>query len=294
MTPSSELYSSLQLAFSHFNGLLFDGQLPEVIFTVQRQKGVMGYFSPKRWGSLAGRKCDEIAINPSYIANCRLIEVMQTLVHEMVHCWQYNFGKPGRDYYHNKEWALKMIRVGLMPSSTGEPGGEITGQHMGDYIIEGGEFLKAFKQLEQDQAFQLTWVDRKALPRLYNPVIVSSDQIGLVKPITSSESISAPTDTGGWIGMSKPITSSESISAQTERSETVSAIQSFPVLPHQIETGKLRYTEMFPENFVEVEETPKKTRSRYICHGCSTKVYGKPQLNIRCEDCNLLFECEEL
>jgi len=115
MTPSSELYSSLQIAYTHFNEMLFDGQLPEVIFTVQRHKGVMGYFSPKRWGSLAGRKCDEIAINPSYVGNCRLIEVMQTLVHEMVHCWQYNFGNPGRDYYHNKEWALKMISVGLMP-----------------------------------------------------------------------------------------------------------------------------------------------------------------------------------
>lgn len=272
MTPSSELYSSLQIAFSHFNGLLFDGQLPEVIFTVQRQKGVMGYFSPKRWGSLAGRKCDEIAINPSYIANCRLIEVMQTLVHEMVHCWQYNFGKPGRDYYHNKEWALKMISIGLMPSSTGEPGGEITGQHMGDYIIEGGGFLKAFIQLEQDQAFHLTWVDRKALPRLFDPVIVNSDQIGLVKPFLSNESMTA----------------------QTERSETVAVIQDLPVLAHQIEAGKLRYTEMLPENFVEVEEPPRKTRSRYICHGCFTKVYGKPQLNIRCEDCNLLFECEEL
>jgi len=85
MTPSSELYSSLQIAYTHFNEMLFDGQLPEVIFTVQRHKGVMGYFSPKRWGSLAGRKCDEIAINPSYVGNCRLIEVMQTLVHEMVH-----------------------------------------------------------------------------------------------------------------------------------------------------------------------------------------------------------------
>lgn len=272
MTPSSELYSSLQIAFSHFNELLFGNQLPEVIFTVQRQKGVMGYFSPKRWGSLAGRKCDEIAINPSYIANCRLIEVMQTLVHEMVHCWQYNFGKPGRDYYHNKEWALKMIAVGLMPSSTGEPGGEITGQHMGDYIIEGGRFLKAFGQLEQEQAFQLAWVDRKALPRLFNPVIASSDQIDLAKPLPSNDSMAA----------------------LTERRKTVAVIKDFPVYAHQIEPGTFRYTELLPENFVEVGEPPRKTRSRYVCHGCRAKVYGKPQLNIRCEDCNLLFECEEI
>ena len=52
MTPSSELYSSLQNAYSHFNKALFEGQLPEVIFTVQRNKGVMGYFSPKGGAAL--------------------------------------------------------------------------------------------------------------------------------------------------------------------------------------------------------------------------------------------------
>ncbi len=272
MTPSSELYSSLQIAFSHFNESLFGNQLPEVIFTVQRQKGVMGYFSPKRWGSLAGRKCDEIAINPSYIANCRLIEVMQTLVHEMVHCWQYNLGEPGRDYYHNKEWASKMIEVGLMPSSTGEPGGEITGQHMGDYIIEGGNFLKAFRQLEQEQAFQLAWVDRKALPRLFNPIIASADQIDLAKPLSTNDTVAALTD----------------------RNETVATIKHFPVSAHHIEPGTFSYTELLPEIFMEVAEPARKTRFRYVCHGCLAKVYGKPKLNIRCEDCDLLFECEEI
>ena len=155
MHPTTELYDSLQIAFEHFNCALFHSKLEKVIFTVQRQKGVMGYFAPDRWGNIKGRKCHEIAINPSYIANSRLIEVMQTLVHEMVHCWQHCFGTPGRVYYHNKEWAFKMIEIGLMPSSTGEPGGSITGQHMGDYIIDGGQFLKSFLNLETDKIFNL-------------------------------------------------------------------------------------------------------------------------------------------
>lgn len=272
MTPSSELYSSLQNAYSHFNKALFEGQLPEVIFTVQRNKGVMGYFSPKRWGSLAGRKCDEIAINPSYIANCRLIEVMQTLVHEMVHCWQYNFGKPGRDYYHNKEWALKMISVGLMPSSTGEPGGEITGQHMGDFIIEGGSFLDSFRQLENEQAFQLAWVDRKALPRLFNPIIVGQDQTESIKP--------------------QPMNNSQATLAVN--SESGLEIQASPIRAHQIEFGTSIYADLLPDNFVVIEESRRKTRYRYICHKCLSKVYGKPGLNIRCVDCDRLFEHEEI
>jgi hypothetical protein len=34
---------------------------------------------------------------------------------------------PKRRNYHNKEWAAKMIALGLMPSSTGMVGGKITG-----------------------------------------------------------------------------------------------------------------------------------------------------------------------
>lgn len=41
---------------------------------------------------------------------------MQTIVHEMVHLWQYEFGKPSHRTYHNKE-ADKMA-IGLMPSNT--------------------------------------------------------------------------------------------------------------------------------------------------------------------------------
>ncbi|MEX1669439.1 MAG: putative SprT family Zn-dependent metalloprotease [Pseudohongiellaceae bacterium] len=272
MTPSQELYSSLHFAYSHFNDELFGNELPVVIFTVQRTKGVMGYFSPKRWGSLGGRKCDEIAINPAYVANSRLIEVMQTLVHEMVHCWQYNFGNPGRSYYHNKEWAMKMIDVGLMPSSTGEPGGDITGQQMGDYIIEGGRFLVAFTKLEKEGAFQLAWVDRKALPRLFSPIIADPN----TKPLLIASNTDMPSADATY----------EIIKHFTEET------QLSPVRPHQIPIENATYAELMPESFVVSEPPKRKTRYRYHCPGCQVKVYGKPRLSIRCEDCDQSFVSE--
>lgn len=145
---------------------------------------------------------------------------------------------------------------------------------MGDYLIEGGKFLQAFRQLEQEHAFQLAWVDRKALPRLFNPIIASADQVDLVKPSPSSNS--------------------DSVAALRDRRETVAVIQDLPISAHQLEPGTFSYTELLPENFVAFEQSPRKTRSRYICRGCHAKVYGKSHLNIRCEDCNLLFEREEL
>jgi len=160
--PTTELYASIQKSYDHFNQALFDGSLPKVIFTTQRKKNVMGYFSRERWVSIEGQRCHEIAINPSYVASSSLIELLQTLVHEMVHCWQDDFGKTGRRGYHNKEWADKMEFIGLMPSSTGRAGGDKTGDRMGDYPIPHGQFIHECKRLIST-GFALPWIDRYTL-----------------------------------------------------------------------------------------------------------------------------------
>jgi len=254
MLPTEELYRSLEIAYAHFNSALFDNKLPHVIFTVQRQKGVMGYFTPDRWGSLQGEKCHEIAINPSYIAQSRMIEIVQTLVHEMTHCWQHCFGKPGRGCYHNKEWAYKMIEIGLMPSSTGEPGGDITGEHMSDYIVKNSAFHTAYGKLFEESKFKLAWVDRKALPRLHQPDIVSID---------NAESL-------------------------TTKSQNAGTTDDF--LTDEIHTST--FAELMPHDFVETITAKKKVKIRYSCPICYTNVWGKPNIHIRCDDCNTLFESE--
>lgn len=133
-SPTAQAYAELQAAFDHYNRELFGGELPPCLITMQREKRTYGYFSSERFVHRHDRsKTDEIAINPSYFAVVPLLEVLQTLVHEMVHAWQFHFGKPGRRGYHNKEWADKMEAIGLMPSSTGKPGGARTGEKMADY-----------------------------------------------------------------------------------------------------------------------------------------------------------------
>jgi predicted SprT family Zn-dependent metalloprotease len=163
MKPTSELYGALQTAYEHFNKTLFDGKLPHVIFTVQRQKGVMGYFSANRWLSKEGKSCHEIAINPTYVAESALIDVFQTLVHEQCHLLQFCYGDPGRRGYHNKEWGDMMQAVGLMPSSTGAEGGRKTGEKMSDYPIPDGKFLSECESLVSGSNFDLPWLDRFAL-----------------------------------------------------------------------------------------------------------------------------------
>lgn len=267
--PTTELYDSFQFAYDFFNRSLFDDKLPDVIFTFQRKAGAMGFFAPDRWGNLKGMECHEIAMNPSYIANSRLIEVMKTLVHEMCHCWQYSFGKPARDYYHNKEWAMQMIKVGLMPSSTGEPGGQITGQQMSDYIIEDGAFLTVFSQLKEEEGFQLRWIDKLALPRLYDPVIAPLEGRTPLDDDAKAHAVNIMT-----------------IDPETKIKEEKI------IRPFEIEAEDHTYIEDMPDFFFVKKNSPRKTRNRYVC-GCGIRVYGKPGLEILCKSCGQDFNWVE-
>jgi predicted SprT family Zn-dependent metalloprotease len=157
--PTPEAYAELQRAYDHFNDRLFGRTLPGCLITLQREKRTCGYFSKARFANLDGLLTDEIALNPAFFAVVPLVETLQTMVHEMVHQWQAYHGSPGRGRYHNDQWADKMESIGLMPSSTGQPGGRRTGDHMADYAIEGGRFLKACKALVTDE-FQISWYDR--------------------------------------------------------------------------------------------------------------------------------------
>lgn len=165
MLPTEEAYGELQLAYDHFNRTLFDGELPACLITFQREKRTYGYFSHARFESEAGKSTDEIAINPAYFAVVPIVEIMQTLAHEMVHLWQAHFGTPGRRGYHNREWADKMEAIGLMPSDTGQPGGRKVGEKMADYPQPGGAFAAACAQLLTDD-FTITWRDRLPSPPL--------------------------------------------------------------------------------------------------------------------------------
>lgn len=160
LSPTAQAYAELQSAFDHYNKELFGGDLPHCLITMQREKRTYGYFSSERFVHRHDKsKTDEIAINPSYFAVVPLLEILQTLVHEMVHAWQFHLGKPSRVGYHNREWADKMEAIGLMPSSTGQPGGARTGQKMADYAIPGGPFMIATDAL-MTQDFRISWLDR--------------------------------------------------------------------------------------------------------------------------------------
>ncbi|UUO12986.1 SprT-like domain-containing protein [Alcaligenes faecalis] len=247
--PTHQTYTELQQAYDHFNYALFDGKLPNCLITLQREKRSMGYFSSQRFVDAQGTYTDEIAMNPAYFAVVPLIETMQTLVHEMCHLWQFHFGKPGRGRYHNEEWASKMEAIGLMPSSTGQPGGARTGQLMADYAIEDGKFVKACADL-LTQSFCLTWYDRFS----------HADA-----PRSAAERLDISVGGGAPPYIALPALTQALASSAASTSNAAQSDESMPIKP-----------------------TGNSNRWKYVCP-CGTSVWGKPKLKIICGSCEGTF-----
>jgi hypothetical protein len=141
-------YSGLQEAYDHFNSELFEGALVDVFVTYQRKARSDGYFASNRFASRHTESPrHELALNPDGFLGCSDKQIVQTLVHEMCHVWQHQYGDPSGGGYHNREWSAKMKTSGLYPSSTGMPGGRETGHSMSDYIIPGDRFDQSYDKL---------------------------------------------------------------------------------------------------------------------------------------------------
>jgi predicted SprT family Zn-dependent metalloprotease len=172
-------FKTLDDLYSFYNSRLFQGQLPECILNMSRKTGAYGFFAPERWRD-TGRKdsrVHEISLNPDFLQRS-FADWHSTLVHEMCHLWQQEFGKPSRVAYHNREWAFKMELLGLMPSDTGQPGGRRTGQSISHYVIPGGAFEAVFTSLDAAdlETFRLKYLPSMAIPM---------DDPGITKSLSS-------------------------------------------------------------------------------------------------------------
>jgi predicted SprT family Zn-dependent metalloprotease len=267
MSSPTEEYRRFQEAYNFFNERLFENTLAECMITFQRQKRIMGYVSLDRWINNEQEYTHELAINPEYFANYPLVEICQTLCHEMVHIWQAQFGTMGRRGYHNREWANKMMAIGLMPSTTGQPGGDIVGEHVGDYILHDGRFMAAFNELASS-GFQVTWMDRYPVVR-QETTTVTYTQLG--RPIQ----LDAQAPSARMV--------------MNERSDHT-ARQTFP---YSIEELDAAFTEAFAPQLLPpanpVSSTKPKAinnKHKYRCPKCHMQLWGKPELYVICGECD--------
>jgi len=261
-----ECYETLVKAYEYFNQTLFKSQLPDVIISFHRQRKIMGYASIGRWVNQKKQYVDELAVNPEYFAKHPLIEVFQTLCHEMVHIWQAHNGSPGRRGYHNIQWTRKMASIGLIPSSTGKPGGQKTGEHMMDYVLFEGKFHLACRELISS-GYRINWVDRFPVFRLEIPVFAYDDEGHAVEL-------------------------NNKLNAKSSKTLAKNVV---------METEDLSYTAEF-EQYARVQDPgydddfgipqhskprPRSGRVKYTCKSCQVQIWGKRNLNLLCGDCNM-------
>lgn len=163
--PTEEAYSDILHAFGYFNERLFEGRLSAPLITFARKPRMLGAFCPNRFQRTSGESAHEIILNPQYLALRDDYDTLSTLVHEMAHQEREDFGPPGSggktvsNGYHDAVWADGMERIGLMPSHTGRPGGKRTGGRVSHYVIEGGPFDVAARELILS-GFVIRWHDQ--------------------------------------------------------------------------------------------------------------------------------------
>ncbi len=146
---AAETYVRLEEAFNHFNEVLFDGELPCPLITLQRKARSRGFFTPQKFihRSIEGLHLDELALNPKAFHGQPDEFILGFLVRLMCSAWQHHCGHAGRPGYHNSEWAQKMQAVGLEPTSAQTDRTAQTGDRVEHSIVPGGPFDTACREL---------------------------------------------------------------------------------------------------------------------------------------------------
>jgi hypothetical protein len=115
--------------------------------------------------------------------------------------------------YHNREWAEKMLSIGLIPSDTGRPGGRMTGQKMADYPDENGQFLRAARELLSSRPLVRWYKEGTAILRAQEYAAMPGTE---VPPLVAVLAASMPADLGrdGADTRAKPVAAPSKVSYQ--------------------------------------------------------------------------------
>lgn len=283
--PTMQMYAFVQDAYDFFNDRLFAGKLPPCLLTLQREKNTMGYFSSNRWQGGGKQVVHEIALNPAFFITHKPLELMQTLVHEMVHLWQHEFGKPSHRAYHNTEWANKMESIGLMPSDTGEPGGKRTGQRMSDYPIEGGAFYLqcvVFAKMGYKLPFYDRYAKMESTQIRHTSESVQVIGTGVLLQADNLEELTAveiPVD-------GEPPSTATMSPTVTENDVADDSAAVASLLRPLSEQFDIDAAELCQQH---EKEANAKRKTVYRCQSCGDRAWGKPSLDLWCGKCKIPF-----
>jgi predicted SprT family Zn-dependent metalloprotease len=284
MRPTEDAYEQMQYAFDFYNKSLFDGDLRQCLITFHRASRALGYFSPERFSSKDGSKTDEIAINIAYFAVSTFEDLMSTLVHEQCHSRIHQLGLDGRRSYHNKEWANLMESIGLMPSSTGLPGGKKLGEKVSHYIMPGGQFEHATRQLKQS-GFDVSWYDRNVAttPENNRNLILKLRESGIKCEVSSIPAFEYKEE------LALHLPEMVEIEVRPKKSKNKKVASAVGDNSESAHVDEISYDEKMNTSEKILVKKDMSNRIKYSCANCHSNVWGKKGLNIICGACNNKF-----
>lgn len=138
-------------AFKLLNEHFFNNSLSVPILSMVRKNGAKGYFKANSFLSKKDEEVlSEIALNPEVFVRDDK-EILSTLLHEMCHLWQFQFGEPSGGNYHNKEFHTKMLECGLETYDINT--NKVVGSHITHRIVIDGKFDLFYKKYIKDDIF---------------------------------------------------------------------------------------------------------------------------------------------
>ena len=88
-------YGAFEKAYDVFDRVFLDGSLPAVMITLQHRARSYGYIRVhKIVGSRHQGAAHELALNPGHFGADDDRSILSALLHEMVHIWQQEHGRP--------------------------------------------------------------------------------------------------------------------------------------------------------------------------------------------------------
>lgn len=318
VSPTSEMYGDLDRAYRYYNEHLFGNVLPDCLITLRARGRTYGYFHEERFQHPDGRRTAEIALNPAKFGQRTIEDCISTLVHEQVHLWQVVVGTAPKRPYHNKNFKEKMEEIGLITSTTGEPGGARTGQMMSHYIAADGLFLELTRALLDDH-FRARWADRFVNVDVNDKewtgwqgadsdgeepataTTIHDGQTSAGVPPTDTTNGSAAAEKAPASLPAAPATdlvtapapdadSADAAALEKQGKPAVKTKEPAPPPPPAAAPLSRPLVAVSPSNFKSVaHDNSIKSKSKWTCPSCSDNAWGKPSLNLVCGKCNKKF-----
>lgn len=264
------IYRQLDDLYSYLNEQLFEEvlghQVPSCFFTLQRKNNVFSANNLHAFVNLQdGSSLHEIILNPEYFGIKPRIALLQAMVHQMMHLYQYEYGEVSKPGSHDEQYMDFMNAIGLMPSSTGLPDGKpLGGKKMFNYPMPDGVFLDVANSAAQ-KGLLIDWIE-ETLPK-HITVDALVKEIHVVNELLG--------DFADPSLLSVPVLVRTNIDMERLLSDEIASILG-------LQTAGERKP---PEK--------KKVRFKYQC-SCETVLWGGRDLNVICGVCQLSFKCETM